>query len=186
MFGDDIDIEDSMHVNVKYRSGALMTYSLHAFMPWEGYIVSFNGSQGRLEHVCQETVYFSGDGTVPGELKPEGTTIKVYPHFQHGYEAEVWQAGGGHGGGDPILLNDLFEPDASDDKYMRAADYRSGAWSIMTGIAANHSIVSGQPTQIDHLIHDLEEPDYPPMPTETEPLPLPHVNNSMPEWFKKA
>ena len=185
VFGDDIDIEDTMHVNVKYRSGAMMTYSLHAFMPWEGYLVSFNGTKGRLEHSCQETVYFSGDGTVPGELKPEGTTIKVYPHFQNGSDVEVWQSEGGHGGGDPILLKDLFEPDASSDKYMRTADHRSGAWSILTGIAANHSFMSGEPTHIDQLIRNLDEPDYPLMPTNTEPLPLPQINESMPEWFKK-
>jgi predicted dehydrogenase len=185
VFGTDIDIEDTIHVIVNYRNGVMLSYSLHAFMPWEGYVVAFNGSKGRLEHICQETVYFSGDGSVPGELVPEGTKLKVYPHFERGYEVEVWQSKGGHGGGDPILLGDLFYPNPSKDKYMRTADHRAGAWSILTGIAANHSIASGQPTQIQDLVHGLEEPEYPLMPSSTAPMPLPHVENSMPDWFKK-
>ncbi|GAB4517115.1 MAG: Gfo/Idh/MocA family oxidoreductase [Anaerolineae bacterium] len=186
VFSETIDIEDTMHVVVNYRSGATMSYSLHAFMPWEGYIVSFNGTRGRLEHICQETVYFSGDGSVPGELLPQGTKIHIYPHFRSGYEVEVWQSKGGHGGGDPVLLTDLFSPQPPEDKYLRAADHRAGAWSILTGVAANRSIEWGRPVRIDELIHDLDEPDYPPMPSANEPLPLPQAVESMPEWFKKA
>ncbi|NLX43782.1 MAG: Gfo/Idh/MocA family oxidoreductase, partial [Chloroflexi bacterium] len=66
VFSPDIDIEDSMALTVTYANGVRMSYSLNAYMPWEGYTVAFNGSKGRLEHTCQETVYISGDGTVPG------------------------------------------------------------------------------------------------------------------------
>ena len=186
VFSAEIDIEDTMNVNVTYRSGAMMSYSLHSFMPWEGYIVSFNGSKGRLEHICQESVYFSGDGSVPGKLNSEGTKIKIYPHFKSGYELELWKSIGGHGGGDPLLLGDLLNSEASEDKYKRAADYRAGAWSILTGTAANHSMKRGQPIHIQELIHNLDEPSYPPMPSAEEPLPLPHVEETMPDWFKKA
>jgi predicted dehydrogenase len=185
VFSPDIDIEDTMHVVVTYRSGAMMSYSLHAFMPWEGYIVSFNGSKGRLEHICQESAYFSGDGTVPGELQLEATKTKIYPQFQSGYEVDVWQAGGGHGGGDPLLLRDIFAPNGNHDRYLRAADYRAGAWSILTGIAANHSIAHGGPIHIKNLISGLAEPDYPPMPSATEPIQPTHVEKSVPEWFTK-
>ena len=161
-----------------YHNGATLTYSLHAFMPWEGYVISFNGTKGRLEHVMQETVYISGDGSVPGEVMPEGTHIKIMPHFQPGYEVEVWQSGGGHGGADPIMLQDLFKPQGA-DKYKRAADYRSGAWSILTGIAANHAIEQKRPIQIDELIRGLETPDYPAMPSPSEAIdPLPLKNST--------
>ncbi len=186
VFGADIDVEDTIHVIVNYRNRVMLSYSLHAFMPWEGYIVSFNGSNGRLEHICQESAYFSGDGLVPGELMLEGTKIKIYPHFQSGYEVEVWQSKGGHGGGDPLLLNDIFTPNGLEDKYLRAADHRAGAWSILTGIAANLSIVSGHPIHIKNLIHSLEEPDYPPMPSSAEPISLSRIEHSVPEWFKNG
>jgi hypothetical protein len=58
--------------------------------------------------------------------------------------------------------------------------------NALTGIAANHSMIRGQPTQLKHLIHGLDEPDYPPMPSPNDPIPLPHGENSMPEWFTKG
>jgi predicted dehydrogenase len=185
VFSSEIDIEDTMHLTVNYRDGVLMSYSLHSFMPWEGYIVSFNGSRGRIEHISQETVYISGDGSVPGELVPEGTRIRIYPHFEPAYEVEIWHAEGGHGGADPIMVNDLLSTNPPSDKYLRAADYRAGAWSILTGIAANHSMEQGRAVRIDELVHDLDLPDYPPMPTPADPLDRPVVESAAPPWFKK-
>lgn len=178
VFSPDMDIEDTMNVAVNYRSGATMSYSLNAFMPWEGYIVSFNGSKGRLEHICKEQVYVNGDGSIPGELIPEGTQTRVLPHFQAGYEVEVWQSEGGHGGADPVMLHDLFAPEGPADQYKRAADHRAGAWSILTGIAANHAIRSGQPVRLADLIDLPALPDYPAMPQPTEPIDVSRFNQS--------
>ena len=111
VFSAEIDIEDSVQAVVDYRSGARMSYSLNAFMPWEGYTVSFNGSKGRLEHICMETSYTSGDGSVPGELIPQGTKISIHPHFQAAYDVAVDEGGGGHGGADPLLMADIFAPE---------------------------------------------------------------------------
>ena len=91
----------------------------------------------------------------------------------------------GHGGGDPLLLRDIFAPNGDTDRYLRAADYRAGAWSILTGIAANHSMANGGPIHIKDLISGLAEPDYPPMPSPTKPILPAHVEKSVPEWFKK-
>lgn len=170
VFGSAIDIEDTLHAVVSYQNGVKMSYSLHAFMPWEGYVVALNGSKGRVEHICQETVYFSGDGTVPGELVLEGTRLKVYPHFQAGYELDIWRGEGGHGGGDPALANDLFGTNPPEDPYKRAADHRAGAWSILTGVAVNRSMEWGRPAKISELIRGLDQPDYPPMPGSDEAI----------------
>jgi predicted dehydrogenase len=170
VFSADMDIEDNMQVVVNYRSGATMSYSLHAFMPWEGYIVAFNGSKGRLEHICQETSYTSGDGSVPGELIPQGTKISIHPHFLPAYEVEVDHGSGGHGGADPVMLEGIFSPEKTADPYLRAADQRAGAWSILTGIAANRSIKTGESIHIDSLVRGLELPDYPAMPSPTEAI----------------
>ena len=172
VFSSAIDIEDTMNLVVNYENGLVMSYSLNAFMPWEGYHVVFNGSKGRLEHRCMETVYISGDGSVPGALKSDGTTVRIYPHFKPAYEVEVWEAIGGHGGGDSLLLQDIFDPQPDQDPYMRAADQRSGAYSILTGIAANHSMATGRLIHIADLVHDIGAPDYPPMPSRADPLPL--------------
>jgi len=173
VFSPLIDIEDTMNVLVNYANGVKMSYSLNSFMPWEGYSVSFNGTRGRLEHQCQETVYISGDGSVPGALRPDGTTINLYPHFKPAYGVEVWKAIGGHGGGDTLMLKDIFDPAPEPDKYLRAADQRSGAYSILTGVAANQSMATGQPVMIDDLVKGIGRPDYTPMPLPQDVLPLP-------------
>lgn len=173
VFSDKIDIEDSMNVAVAYASGAKMSYSLNAFCSWEGYMVAFNGTRGRLEHTCQEKVYINADGTVPGALKKEGSQVKVFPQRRPAYELDLWTGTGGHGGGDDPLLEDLFGTNPPADKYLRAADHRSGAYSILTGVAANKSMATGQAVDIADLVSGLRSPDYPAMPTGNEALEIP-------------
>lgn len=151
VFGDGINIEDTMGVIVRYRNKAILTYSLNAYMPWEGYRIAFNGSKGRIEMSIVEKSYVNagGDRALEGAL--EGKHIVVHPMFDAPYEVKVEEQEGGHGGGDPVLLNDLFgTPD--EDIYHRAADHRDGARSIMTGIAANQAIRTGLPVNISDLI----------------------------------
>lgn len=173
VFSDQIDIEDSMNLVVGYKNGVKLAYSLNAFCAWEGYMVAFNGTQGRIEHTCQEKVYINADGTVPGALKKDGTHIRVFPQRRPAYEVELWTATGGHGGGDQPLLNDLFGANPPVDKYLRAADQRSGAYSILTGIAANKSMDTGQAVQVSDLVSGLTTPDYPAMPTADGLLVIP-------------
>ena len=174
VFGDDISIEDTMNLVVEYDSGAIMSYSLNTFMPWEGYRVEFNGTKGRLEHSCMESSYMSGDGSVQGQLKPEGTSIKVFPNFKEPYSVEIRQAEGGHGGGDEVMLADIFN--GGDDPLMRSADYVEGAYSILTGIAANKSFETGLPVMVADLVKGLGEPRFPAMPGENEKIPyVPNV-----------
>ena len=56
----------------------------------------------------------------------------------------------GPGGGDPIMLGQIFAAAQQEpDPYLRAADHRAGAYSILTGIAANTSIAENRPIRID-------------------------------------
>ena len=63
-------------------------------------------------------------------------------------------AEGGHGGGDPILLADIFDPNPPADPLRRKASQKDGAYSILIGVAAYHSIDSGLPVKIADLIGD--------------------------------
>ena len=76
-------------------------------------------------------------------------------------------------GGDVVMLKDIFAPAAEPDKFLRRADQRAGAYSILTGIAANQSMATSQLVTIDSLVQDIGRPDYPPMPSPQSPLPLP-------------
>lgn len=158
VFGKPMDIEDTMNVVVRYDTGAFMSYSLNAFMPWEGYRIAFNGDRGRLEHDCVESVYISGDGRVQGQTIPTGTKIRLYPHFKQAREIPVRIAKGGHGGGDDPLLVDLFSPRAPKDPCLRAADYAAGAMSILVGVAANRSMKTGRPVKIASLVSGIPKP----------------------------
>jgi len=165
VFSDQIDIEDSMNLTVRYAGGEFMSYSLNAFCPKEGYEIRFNGTRGRLEHTTLETSYVSGqEGSKVHETIRRGSSIWVFPHFGDPYRVEIWTGTGGHGGGDNPLLEDLFGVDPPEDKYMRAADYVEGAWSILTGISANRSMATGAPVKVDDLVTGLAEPDFPEMP----------------------
>ncbi|MCA1292933.1 Gfo/Idh/MocA family oxidoreductase [Paenibacillus sp. alder61] len=150
VFGDNISIEDTMSVMVKYKNKAVMNYSLNAYMPWEGFIVVFNGTLGRLEVRVTEQSYVNSGGKKENEGALGGIQMIVYPHFSEPYRVNIEQSAGGHGGGDPLLLRDLFGK-AEPDRFNRAASHIDGALSIMTGIAANRSMQNGQPVKIDEL-----------------------------------
>jgi len=171
VFRDDIDIEDSVGIVAQYANDVIFTYSLNAFMPWEGYRLEINGTKGKLEQLCQETSYVNGDGSVPGALKAEGTSLKIYPHFKTPYEIPVWQGTGGHSGGDIVLLEDMFGNPPS-EKLKRAADYVQGAYSILVGIAANKSISSGEVIKVSNLVKGLPSPDFAITSYENENIPF--------------
>ncbi|KAJ9130354.1 NAD-binding Rossmann fold oxidoreductase family protein [Coniochaeta hoffmannii] len=151
VFGDGISIEDTMNVMVRYRSGAVLTYSLTAYAPWEGFRVNFNGTKGRLEVEIVENSYVNSGGEPGMEGSLDSKRILLRPMFEKPIEVDIEEGAGGHGGGDPVLLNDIFGTPVQ-DKYNRAASHFDGALSILTGIAANKSIVTGLPVKVDDLL----------------------------------
>ncbi len=151
VFGDGISIEDTMGVMVRYNNNAIMTYSLNAYMPWEGLRVAFNGSKGRIQLSVVESTYVNGGGDVSEEGAVKKKSITVFPMFNAPYAVDIEEGKGGHGGGDPVLLNDLFGAPEK-DPYHRAASHVDGAMSILTGIAANQSIKTGMPVQVKDLV----------------------------------
>jgi len=151
VFGDGISIEDTMNVLVKYENGAIMSYSLNAFSPIEGFRVTFTGTKGRLELQVGEKSYVNAGGDAKNEGATKTKSIVVYPQFGTPYEVDIPEGVGGHGGGDPILQKDIFgEPEY--DEFHRAASHIDGAMSILTGIAANKSIATGMPVNIKDLV----------------------------------
>ena len=173
VFRPGIDIEDTLNALVTYDTGATLSYSLNAFNAWEGYHVAFNGTKGRIEHSVVESVYVNGTERSQGAVTPDGVKIRVIPLRGRGYELKPWSGEGGHGGGDQSMLDEIFRPASAPDKYLRAADERAGACSILVGIAANRSMETGTKVQVADLVPDLPAPDYAPMPSRRETLPMP-------------
>ncbi len=173
VFRPDIDIEDTMNVIVGYDTGATLSYSVNAFNAWEGYQIAFNGTKGRLEHSIVEQIYVSGTNTVQGGIAEDGVRTRVIPLRGEARDIKPWTGEGGHGGGDQVMLDDIFLPDPPADKYVRDSDERGGAASILVGIAANRCFATGQPVKVADLVTGFARPDYPPMPTHDGPVPMP-------------
>ena len=163
VFSEGITIEDNLALVVDYVSGATMSYSLNAHAPWEGYRVAVNGTLGRVElEVIERGAVLAGEGLHPHidpslsgsdgttSLRPEGERLIVQRHWEEAYEVPIDGGDGGHGGGDELLLSDVFEG-PGDDPLARPADWTDGIRSIAVGIAGNRSLETGLPVQVDEL-----------------------------------
>lgn len=152
VFREDIDIEDTMNVLVRYRTGTLLNYSLNAYSPYEGYRVTFNGDRGRIEYRELHGAHLIDQGTVGAEhLGAERYELRVFPHFQPAYRVEIPKLEGPHGGGDPLLQEQIFSHTSPVDPFQRAAGHEQGAASILVGIAANQSIATGHPVELSSM-----------------------------------
>lgn len=160
VFGENITVEDTMSVTARYRNDVILTYSLIAYSPWEGYKVAVTGDKGRVELDLIESV---GKQFVAGEeqtVKAEsedvekfgGKELRVYPMFGRPYIVEIPEGVGGHGGGDRVMLEQIFAANPPADPFNRAASHIDGAASILMGIAANESMATGQPITVDDLL----------------------------------
>ncbi len=143
VFAPEIDIYDTMSVNVRYRTGGLLSYSLIAHSPYEGWRAALSGTEGRLE--LQE--FHSG-----GRLAEPSQQARLYNRRGEVVTYDIPKASGGHGGGDARLLERLFGAEPTPDPLGYMAGSWAGAMSILIGIAANRSIASGQAVAIDDLL----------------------------------
>ena len=172
VFRPDINIEDTMNVIVKYKTGATLSYSLNAFNAWEGYTIAFNGTKGRLEHRIVEGGAVSAGATNYQGEESDAVTTRVIPLRGKPEVIEPWSGAGGHGGGDTVMLTEVFGT-AEPDKYKRAADERSGLYSCLIGASANKSFITGGAVKIAELVNGLNSPMVAPMPTRNDPVPMP-------------
>ena len=142
VFDESIDIYDSMAVNVKYQSGALLAYSLIAHSPYEGWNASISGTKGRME----VGEIYSGIGEDDG-----CNHIKVYDRSGAQINYDIPKLKGSHGGADDKLIRMLIKNDVEDDLGVLASSM-DGAMSLLIGAAANLSIAENQKVKIKDLL----------------------------------
>lgn len=142
VFREDVDIYDTMAAIVKYSNGAHMSYSLNAFMPFEGYRLAFNGELGRLEIRDYERQ--------PWEVEKQ-TEMYLTKSFGKREKVEFEEVKGGHSGGD-LRMRDLIFRKVDVPQHMRLPDSRAGALSCLTGIAARKSVELKRPIKISELV----------------------------------
>ncbi|CAN7511468.1 Gfo/Idh/MocA family oxidoreductase [Arthrobacter sp. LjRoot14] len=163
VFTAGITIEDNLALVVDYHGGPVLSYSLNAHSPWEGYRVAVNGTEGRaeLEVVERAAVLHSTDkktvvdpSATPVEeedaVRRNGERLVVQRHWEAAYEVPIVNGEGGHGGGDELLLSDLFNG-PGEDPLGRPSGYLDGLRSVSVGIAGNRSLESSLPVRIKDL-----------------------------------
>ena len=142
VFADDIDIYDTMAVNVEYDGGAVMSYCLNATTPYEGWKIVINGSKGRLEATEYETGF---------QARRPDDVVKIFDLNDNVTEYHVTRGGGDHGGGDQRIREMIFRENIPDPLGHKAGTM-DGAYSILVGVAANKSIKEGKIISIDDLL----------------------------------
>ena len=155
VFDTGISAEDNLAVIVDYRSGATLSYALNAHSPWEGYRVAVNGTLGRAELEVVERVAVLVDNGSPivdpsfvadhseGGARVRSDRLIVQKHWEIAHEVPIPEGEGGHGGGDELLLSDVFVG-PSDDPLGRPSDWVDGMRAISVGICANISMAEGR------------------------------------------
>ncbi|MCK5103489.1 MAG: Gfo/Idh/MocA family oxidoreductase [Cyclobacteriaceae bacterium] len=142
VWDNEIDTYDSMTVEVKYKSGILLSYSLNAFMPYEGQRIAFNCEKGRLD--------VRNFHRQPWEVK-HSAEFRLTENFKKTKTWTVQSGEGGHGGSDE-KLKDLIFLQGKPDPLGQLANSRAGVMSSLIGIAAGKAIENGQPVKIDDLV----------------------------------
>jgi len=137
-----IDIYDTMAVQARYANGVHMTYSLNAFMPYEGFRVCFNGLKGRLD----ARVYHQTPWDVPHLAE-----VRISKIFGKTEVKTIQSGGGGHWGADNVMKDMIFKENIPDE-LGQSAGSRAGAMSILIGIAARTSIDMKEPVKIHDLV----------------------------------
>ncbi|WP_168122455.1 Gfo/Idh/MocA family oxidoreductase [Paenibacillus sp. HB172176] len=147
IFDSEIDIEDTYSALVKYDGGALLNYSILFSAPYEGYRLAINGTKGRIE-----TMQYHAPARVPFDVPPQ--TIDYIPLFGSKETIGVVPAPGGHGGGDPLLLEELFLGVDPLQAYGSLAGASDGAYSVAVGEAVSRSIREKRAIAIEELLQE--------------------------------
>ncbi|MDT0645138.1 Gfo/Idh/MocA family oxidoreductase [Zunongwangia sp. F260] len=160
VWGKEINIYDKMSAQIKYMDNTVVNYSLTTYSPFEGWRIAFNGTKGRIEasldipynkemEMSQEELHAMEMAQGEEELTYEPiVTHKLWNDFE---TIQVGMEKSGHGGGDKRLHDQVFTHPDKKDPYDRAAGLRDGAMSVLIGVAARHSIETGNPIRIEDL-----------------------------------
>lgn len=149
VYDEEIDIYDTMTINVEYTDGTLLAYSESSAAMYEGYKLFINGSDARLEVQS----FFSG-GVRSDEHPDYIRIIKPGKEDENIRVIEKLPAlEGDHGGSDDAYRRVLFLGEEPEYEGLRAGSI-DGAYSILIGAAANESIRTGKIVDVDELIGD--------------------------------
>jgi predicted dehydrogenase len=143
IYDPQINIEDTYAAVIRYDDGAYLNYSLNASVPYEGFRLGINGTEGRIDY----TEFHGGDGRFP--FPNPGQLPVIYTPMFGGQESiDIVNLGGGHGGGDPLLLDEIFIGPDTTATVNRMAGLEDGIEAVMTGISVHRSANEHTPISV--------------------------------------
>ena len=145
IFDSEIEIEDTYTATVRYDQGALLSYSINFSLPYEGYRLAINGTEGRIE-----TKEIHAPSRVPFPFDEQ--TIDFFPLFGSKETIHVVQRDGGHGGGDPVIQEDLFMGPDPTRPYEILSGSRDGSYAVATGEAIWRSVKEKKSIHIEEIL----------------------------------
>lgn len=149
IFSDEINIEDSVSLNVQYDGGAVMSYSLTAHSPYEGHHLVLNGTKGRME-IDKITT------ELPGYNEESREQVRIYNRRGEIITYNFPQrSSAGHGGSDDEMRDWLFKGIEIRPELKQAAGLREGLMSIGIGMAANVSMKENRRVYLDEFYKDI-------------------------------
>jgi predicted dehydrogenase len=142
VFDNEIDIYDTMQINIKYKNGVVMSYTMDAFMPYEAQKMAINGDKARLDVRFNKRQPWDVPATYEFRLTDNFGKTKTWL---------VKDDPGVHGGADNEIRAMIFDKNFK-DPLKKHAGSRAGVLSSLIGIAARESIKTGEVISIDDMV----------------------------------
>ena len=138
-----INTWDTMALQVKYHNDVLLNYSLNSCMPYEGFLVGFNGTKGRIDAREYHRQPWEIEGLADIRVSMLHGASRKFVVTRGG--------GGGHWGADDKMQDMMFRGPIP-DPLGQTAGSRAGALSIMIGVCARRSIERERPIVVEELV----------------------------------
>ena len=152
VFDRSIDICDQMGVLVQYQNGIQVSYTLNAFCPYESMRCVIEGTQGRIEYEhISDSSWLIGSQRLSGLEAQVGESLRLYLPGRPVKKLPIRKYPGSHNGADPLLHAEFFG-DWSRKPSDRMASIDEAVQAVMIGVAANESIASGQPVDVQRML----------------------------------
>ncbi len=142
VWDNDINGFDSVVVDILFDNDVIVSYTLDAYLPYEGQVVAINGESGRLDaHIFMAQPW-------------KEDKVSEFRYTETFGESTIWslpRVEEGHLTADNDLKTHLFEP-SHPDPLLKMAGSREGVMSSLVGIAARKSIETGKSIKIKDLV----------------------------------
>ncbi|MCY3020476.1 MAG: Gfo/Idh/MocA family oxidoreductase [Planctomycetota bacterium] len=154
VFDNEVNIVDNAGVLYTYQNGVQVTYSLIAYASYEGWLIQFEGTKGRLElkEVCNSN-WAPGTILIHGLEQAVGQSLMLFSPKDGMKQLPIPEKAGGHGGADSGIQFDWFGRPFDAPLTEQQAPVEQAVQAVLIGHAANVSMANGsKPVKVQELL----------------------------------